>query len=115
MDKVTVTQADRDKAADAHEDQFALWGGDLARQVSDLTRSGGRDDTLLVQAFAHHRIEATRQAEEQIKLLREALAFVVSEARLDDSETTAGRAAAQEHALHVIAASARAALEATNG
>lgn len=72
MTDIHVTQADRDKAADAYENQFALWGGDLARQVSDLTRSGGRDDTLLVQAFARHRIEATLQSQEQIKLLREA-------------------------------------------
>jgi len=57
MDKAerpTITQADRDAAAEVERAQFAL-APDIAEKVSALTIAGGRDNTITVQAFARHR------------------------------------------------------------
>lgn len=91
MDKVTVTTADHG----------------AARAVRDYENASGyiRHDSL-VQAFARHRIEATRHAEEQIKLLREALGSINRHALCP---------VGHPDTLDFIAAEASQALEATNG
>ena len=60
MDKVTVTTADVEcvKAMIAK---------------TSFSRNGASPSTSACEIAARHRIESTRQAEEQIKLLREAL------------------------------------------
>ena len=83
MDKVTVTQADREAAAEIER----IACGPKSEIKAIL--SGERDSDPLVQAFARHRIVATRQAEEQIKLLRGALEPVASVEFLSPEENYA--------------------------
>lgn len=55
MDEVTVTQADREAAANLIGRIGLSWSG-------DMIRAGKSDDHDYVQAFAHHRHQAEREA-----------------------------------------------------
>ena len=119
MDKVTVTQADREAAGKCSSEYL--------RKV--FLGVFGADDCL-AEAFARHRIEATRQRLEgmivqlgenaaqaakeyaaNMKLLREALEGLL---HVIDHPADTDSAVAMERELRRIEA-ARAALEATNG
>lgn len=116
MDKVTVTQADREAAAD-HLAKQPLSNTLLRLRI----REGKEDNHPLVQAFARHRIEATRQAEEQIKLLREALEEIVEPVKFMKQRADAegnqlsGMAWSIARETSYLQSIARQALEATNG
>ena len=60
LDVVEVTQADREAAADVWRDYIARIGEVMAEKA---IRKGISDDTIIVQAFARHRITALRLAE----------------------------------------------------
>ena len=63
---ITVEQVDREAAA-------AQWNRQNQPLVAERCALGRADNSILAQAFARHRHTSTLQAQEQIKVLREAL------------------------------------------
>lgn len=59
---MTVTQQDRDAAADLLDEISSLTGDDGIGQVADLIRDGEYDEHDAVQAFARHREQARADA-----------------------------------------------------
>lgn len=119
MDKVTVTQADREAAADY-----------LAKQPLSNTllrlriREGDEDSHPLVQGFARHRLSALRQSSEREEKLRAMIVQMGENAAEAAKEYAANMEKLREalkkfgnedYSLEEALEARDAALEATNG
>lgn len=106
-DKVVVTQADRDAAAE----RIAVWGDVGAAMEAHKVRQGECDDHGLVQAFARHRTdrdEALSRLEAEKRELVEALEKI-------DREVSHGKMGDWSLALRSIRETCRSTLSKLNG